>query len=121
MAKNQTKRINPDVLGADEDTFTSVKALPGYKPHMAECEVTAIQAVKAAMIAAQEAEVAADNALKTARDQANAAEWAFHNVVLSSKDQVASQYGKDSNEYQSLGLKKKSEYKTPGRRTTSKS
>ena len=70
------------------------------------------------MAAAQEAEVAADVALKTARDQATAAEWAFHNIILDSKDQVAAQYGKDSDEYQALGLKKKSEYKTPGRRAT---
>jgi hypothetical protein len=33
------------------------------------------------------------------------------------KDQVAAQFGKDSNEYQSLGLKKKSEYaKATGRK-----
>ena len=52
-------------------------------------------------------------ALDTARDDAAAAEWAFHNAMLGGKDQVKAQFGDDSNELQSLGLKKKSEYKSP--------
>ncbi len=48
---------------------------------------------------------------EAARDTANAAEWAFHNAMLGAKDQIIAQYGDDSNEVQSLGLKKKSEYK----------
>ncbi len=38
-----------------------------------------------------------------------AAEWAFHNAVLGVKDQVKAQYGKDSDELQSVGLTKESE------------
>lgn len=52
-------------------------------------------------------------ASKNAKDDAKAAEWAFHNFELSVKNQVAAQFGVDSNEYQSLGLKKKSERKAP--------
>jgi hypothetical protein len=47
-------------------------------------------------------------------DNATAAEWVLHNAILGAKSQVEAQYGKDSNKYQSLGLKKKSEYKKPG-------
>jgi hypothetical protein len=65
---------------------------------------------------AQDAEVNAQNALDTARDAANAAEWDFHNALLGAKDQVIAQYGKDSDQIQALGLKKKSERKTPVRR-----
>jgi hypothetical protein len=51
--------------------------------------------------------------LDTARDEATAAEWAFHNAMLGGKDQVKAQFGVDSNELQAVGLKKKSEYKSP--------
>ena len=40
-----------------------------------------------------------------------AAEWARHNLVLGMRTQVKAQFGDDSNELQSVGLKKKSEYK----------
>ena len=58
-------------------------------------------------------------AMKTAQDvelAAAAAEWDFHNVMLAVKEQVVAQYGKSSDQVQSLGLKKKSEYKAPARR-----
>ena len=70
----------------------------------------------AAMQAAQKAEVQAFEAARIARDLAAKAEWALHNAVLGVKTQVAAQFGKDSGEIQMLGLKKTSEYKTPGSR-----
>jgi len=53
--------------------------------------------------------------LDTARDNAAAAEWEFHNAMLGVKDQIIAQFGKDSNQVQAIGLKKKSERKSPGR------
>jgi hypothetical protein len=55
--------------------------------------------------------------LDAARDDATAAEWEFHNALLEAKNQVKAQYGPDSNELQGLGLKKKSEFKSPGPKT----
>ena len=66
--------------------------------------------------AAQLAEAQAKAAYDAARDNAVKAEWDFHNLILGVKDQVASQFGRDSNEYQALGLKKKSERKAPARK-----
>jgi hypothetical protein len=63
----------------------------------------------------QSAETQAEAAYKAARDNAVAAEWAFHNAVLGAKEQVIAQFGKDSNEVQAIGLKKKSERKSPSR------
>ncbi len=48
-----------------------------------------------------------------ARDDATAAEWDFHNALLGAKDQVKAQFGADSNEWQALGLTKKSEFASP--------
>lgn len=49
--------------------------------------------------------------LSETRDMAAIAEWEFQNFMLGAKLQVQAQYGDSSNEVQSLGLKKKSEYK----------
>lgn len=50
-------------------------------------------------------------AANAARDTSTGSEWSFHNLVLGGKDQVIAQYGRDSDEAQAVGLKKKSERK----------
>jgi hypothetical protein len=50
--------------------------------------------------------------LKAARDNAVKKERAFHEAMLAAKDQIRAQFGASSDEYQSIGLKKKSEYKS---------
>jgi len=45
-----------------------------------------------------------------------AGEWDFHNAMLGAKTRVTAQFGDDSDEHAALGLKKKSEYKSPARR-----
>jgi hypothetical protein len=40
--------------------------------------------------------------------------------MLAVKEQVIAQYGKSSDQSQSLGLKKKTEYKAPGRKVKAK-
>jgi hypothetical protein len=44
------------------------------------------------------------------------AKWEFHNTMLAVKEQVIAQFGKNSDQAQALGLKKKSEYKAPTRK-----
>jgi hypothetical protein len=51
------------------------------------------------------------------KDDAIDAEWEFHDVMQGVDDQTIAQYGKDSNQVQSLGLKKISEYRR-GRKKT---
>jgi hypothetical protein len=65
---------------------------------------------------AQEAEAQAAAAYEAARDNKVAAEWAFHNKILGGKDQVKAQFGPNSNEVQSVKLKKKDEYKPRSRK-----
>ena len=55
-----------------------------------------------------------------ARDNACAAEWAFHELLLVVKDQVRAQFGPSSNEWQSLGQKKKSEIRRQASGKTTK-
>ena len=53
-----------------------------------------------------------------ARDNEVASQWAFHDYILGARTQVIAQYGDDSNEKQAVGLKKKSEYKSPTKKKT---
>ena len=116
MAKNQTVRVRPTVLQEDLDALTALQAIANYTPANTAYAKTALAAKLTAMKTAQDAEVNAQNALDAARDTANAAEWDFHNALLGAKDQVLAQYGKDSDQIQALGLKKKSERKAPVRK-----
>jgi hypothetical protein len=68
------------------------------------------------MLAAQSAETQAAARAAETRDLAAAAEWEYHNAIIGMKDQVTAQYGRDSNEVQTIGRKKASERKSPGKK-----
>ena len=103
-------------MQADLDVLTAVKALANYAPANADYTLVKMEGIKTVLTTLQSGEVVAKNAWEAARDDAVAQEWVFHNATLEAKTQVEAQYGKNSNEYQSLGLKKKSEYKRPKRK-----
>ncbi len=116
MAKDETKRLTPKRLATDVAANAALKKITGYTPANADYTVvklTTLFATKDAMI---DAEAQAFAAYKAARDNAVKAEWDAHNGILGAKDQVIAQFGKSSNELQSLGLKKKTEYKRPVRK-----
>ena len=71
--------------------------------------------VRHALRAAAEVEPRAQNAPDAARDAAIASQWEHHNLILGVKAQANAQFGADSDEVASLGLKKKSERKAPAR------
>lgn len=116
MAKNQTRRIRPSTLQADKDAFSALKAITTYTPANSAYTIDKLEAARTEMEAKQAEEVQAQAAADGARDRATAAEWDYHNLMLGASDQVAAQYTKDSNEYQSLGKKKPTEYKNRGRK-----
>ena len=113
MAKNETVRIRPSVLQEDRDAFAALQNISGYAPANPAFTVIAIQLLRDTTVAARDVEAQKQADLDAARDDATAAEWAFHNGILGAKDQVIAQFGDDSNELQGLGLKKKSEFKSP--------
>jgi hypothetical protein len=116
MAKDETRRIPPPQLAADQAAYAAVQAITNYKPARAEFDKTPLTTAYNAMVKAQATETEKEGAAAAARDAANAAEWAFHNSILGAKSQVTAQYGANSDEVQSLGLKKKVEYARPVRR-----
>lgn len=116
MAKNESKAITPAILAEDREIYAGLKDITDYAPANPAYTQAAIDASHDAMVAAQQEEAQAASRLAAARDNKVAAEWAFHNKLLGGKDQVKAQFGPNSNQVQSLKLKKKIEYKTPGRK-----
>jgi hypothetical protein len=115
MAKNQTNRLKPSIQQADADALVALRGITGYAPANAAYTIAAITAAQENLTNAQNAELQAETAAATARDAAVAQEWEFHNLILGVKKQVIAQFGDDSPEVQALGLKRKSEYKSPKR------
>ena len=94
----------------------AVQAMAKYQPVNPAHSKDALATMQAGLHTAQEAVVHAENALASARDNLTAFEWQYHNTMLGVKQQVSAQFGPDSNEVQSLGLKKKSEHARPARK-----
>jgi hypothetical protein len=117
MAKNETRRMKTAELADDEEIYAAVKDMPTYAPSNPAYTIAALDASNAEVVLARQLETQAAAAAAAARDNAVAAEWKRHNLILGTKDQVVAQYGPDSNEVQAIKLKKKSEYKSPGRKT----
>jgi hypothetical protein len=118
MAKNQTRRLRPSQIQANKDNFAALKAIGDYKPANPAYAVDIIGTKETELNSAQQLEVQNDAAAAASRDDAVAKEWEHHNLMLGARDQVVAQFGRDSNEAQAVGLKKKSEYKSPGRKKT---
>lgn len=118
MADQNTRPLSPKQLQDNLDAYLALKDISGYAPSNPDFALANGTAAKAAMEAAQEASVQARAAAEAARDNEIAAQWAFHDFILGTKLQVKAQFGDSSNEIQALGLKKKSEYKTGGKKKT---
>jgi hypothetical protein len=93
----------------------AVKAITNYSPANPAYGFATLAAKNEALRAAQEAELRAQNAFNAARDASVAIQWEHHNLILGVKDQIIAQFGPNSDEVASLGLKKKSERKPPVR------
>ena len=113
MAKNETRRLSPKVISEDVDSISALAEVVGYAPVNTVYSLDAAQALLKQMQESKAKEVQAEAAFRAAKDQATTKEWDFHNMVLGVKDQVRAQFGKDSDELQSIGLKKKVDYKSP--------
>jgi len=113
MSVDKSKRLDKKIVTNDKNTFANLKTVNGYAPANKNFEVAKGTPLSTELETKREVEAQAKSAAKAARDNAKESEWQFHDFILGAKRQVAAQFGDDSNEYQSLGLKKKSERKRP--------
>ncbi len=116
MAKNQTRRVASAALAADREAFDALQGIANYSPANPAYTVEKIKALRDRMDEAQREATQAEANAEAKRDALTAAEWDYHNAMLEAETQVEAQFGPDSDEYASLGNKKKSEYKSPTRR-----
>lgn len=121
MPKDRTKRLRPAVLITDRDSLTALANITNYAPANPAYAVAALNTLQTEMLAAQATETQAIAAAEAARDAANAKEWAFHEAIVAMKDQVVAQFGRDSDQAQTVGRKKESERKPPKRSSTKSS
>jgi hypothetical protein len=119
MAQDQTKAIKPSIIAADRDSVAAMQTLSDYRPANEAYSKQSLLDAQTEMDAKAVAFAQADAAFKAARDEAVASTHNFHNKVVGMRDSVSAQYGKDSNQVQSVGRKKTTEYKKPAR-TSSK-
>lgn len=108
------RKLAPRERQKDLEAYAALLALGNYNavnPAFTKEKATeAFEAMQEKQTAAVQAKATSD----AAADDANDSEWFFHDVMQGVDAQAIAQYGKDSNEVQSLGLKKKSEYKKKG-------
>ena len=111
-----SRRLEPEVLADDESAFNNLLKINDYRPANPAFALDIGRTAKAGYDTTRAAEDVAKQAYETARDAAAAAERAFHDFILGARVQVEAQFGSSSDQLQSLGLKKKSEYKKGGGR-----
>jgi hypothetical protein len=119
MARNQSKRLSPVKIEADENCFAALQTITDYTPINLAYSLKSVAAAHADLESVRQAQARAAAAAVAAREQQAAKEWEFHNLMLGVKEQVIAQFGKDSYQVQALGLKRKSDYKPPRRRSVS--
>ena len=117
MAKLENRRITTKILQTDIETYQALQDISDYNPSNSAFDLAQISASYDQMQLSQTQETQAQATAAVKRDTATANEWAFHNKILGVKAQIAAQYGDDSAQVQSIGLKRKSDYKKPTRRT----
>ena len=117
MAKNEHKRLAPGKIEADENGFIALTSIKEYSPINPSYTIAAITTAHQELQKLRRVATQAAAAAVSARNSAVAKEWEFHNLMLGVKEQVIAQFGKDSNEVQMLGLKKKSDYRPPKRKS----
>ncbi len=113
--QNTSRRLAAQLLNQNVDSLNGFNTIQGYSTKRQEATPAALQQTYQSMLAFQQAETEKLALYRAAADAARLAEWEFHNAVLAMKEVVRGQFGADSNEAQSVGLKKKSDRKRPTR------
>lgn len=113
MADSKTRQLSPKQLQDDLDAYAGMLSIRDFAPVNAAYNAASGQTLLTAMQASQTKEVQDFAAWQASRDAKVADEWAFHDYVRNMRTQVKAQYGENSDEVAAVGLKKKSEYKSP--------
>jgi hypothetical protein len=114
MAQDRTRRISPKILAEDLDSLDALETVNGYAPTNQRLSLTSLRSIKDDMNSKRSLETRKQAEADAARDDAAEGEWEFHNAIVAMRDQVVAQFGRASNEAQSVGRKKDTERRKPG-------
>lgn len=96
--------------------MNGLKAIYGYHTSRPEATPESLQAAYQDMLAKQQLETEQQVIAREAAEAARKAEQDFHTAVLAMKEAVKGQFGSDGKEAVAIGLKRKSDRKSPTRR-----
>jgi hypothetical protein len=113
--QDTSRRLSLQTINQDVDSLNGLKTVQDYQTARVDATPEALQQAYEAMLMQQRTETEKLALYRAAADAARLAEWEFHNTVLAMKEAVRGQYGSDSDQAQSVGLKKKSDRKRPVR------
>jgi DNA-binding NarL/FixJ family response regulator len=114
--QDTTRRLSPQTINQDVTSLHGLQTINTYNTTRADASEANLQLTYQAMLTQQQTENEKLALYRAAADAARLAEWEFHNAVLAMKEVVRGQYGSDSDQAQSVGLKKKSDRKRPTRK-----
>lgn len=117
MADKKTRQLSQDELQEDLDSFAGLEGVAGYHPSNADFSLANGATLKATMQTSETEEIQKYNEWQAARDKKVLDQWNFHDFVRNARIQVKAQFGESSDELAAVGLKKKSEYKSPKPKT----
>lgn len=110
------RRLRSTIVDVDRAALFALHDITDYRPHNAAFSREQAVQIEAKLVQAQQAEARAVRVVAAARDATQQIEWELHEAVLGVKAEVTAQYRANSDQIQSLGIKKKSERKRPTRR-----
>lgn len=110
-------QVDPKTLAADRAALLALEDVADYAPRNAAYSIPELRGREARLTRAEQAAARAYRAFELAREERIAAGHAFHDGMLGAKAEVVVQYGEDSPVVESVGLKRKSQYRrSTGRR-----
>lgn len=116
MPQRNGKSYYASQLAANRTALRALKLLTNYTPQNSAYTKDALLAIDSELTQVEEREFALEmslNATRAARDELTAK---LHEGMLGAKAAVLSQFGPNSDQLESLGLKKKNEYRRTARR-----
>lgn len=111
VKSTRTRRMSPKRLVIVQDGLLAADVLEGYNPARQDYSPRRLNEMRSYLQKMQDKEEVARNAYEAARDAAIKAEWEASDFLIEVGNQVKAQYGDNSDEYASLGYKKKGAYK----------
>lgn len=117
MADKKTRQLTQDELQDDLDSFAGLEGIDGYDPTNPLYTTANGLALKTTMQASEALEIQKYNEWQAQRDKKVGDQWAFRDFMRNARVQVKAQFGEDSDEVAATGMKKKSEYKKPKKKT----